>query len=74
MIKYYSTDEVALLLPNYNSARTLLEALDNNRKGKTQSPFLKNIEDCKQKVGKRWFFRKDKIDEILNLKKTNVHN
>lgn len=64
---HYTIKEIADKLPNYNSGRTLLEALHNNQKGITTSTFLKDIWSCRQKVGKRWLFRKDKIDLILGV-------
>lgn len=62
---YYTTKQVADKIPVYNSSRSLLEALYNNQKGITESSFLKDIWDCRQRVGKRWLFKKDEIDLIL---------
>lgn len=65
---YYTTHEVANKMPNYGSARTLLEALHNNQKGLTNSPLLKEVWKCKKRFGKHWGFMKDEIDLILKGK------
>ena len=65
---FYTTHEVAELLPNYNQARTLLEALHNNRKkeeGKRDS-FLSELWNSRRKVGKRFLFNKQRIDNMLS--------
>lgn len=63
---YYTTKELADLF-KYGSPRTLLVALHNNRKGITKSAFLKEVWDCRERVGKRWLFNKTMIDQILSL-------
>lgn len=77
MTKYYTTHEVANLLPNYNSARTLLKALHDNQKltklhhkGEIKSNveskyILSAIWNARFRLGKRWLYKKEEINEIL---------
>ena len=77
MTKYYTTYELAKLLPNYSSTRTLLKALHNNQKLNKlgQKEEMKNNSDYKCvlsiiwssriKLGKRWYYQKEVIDKCL---------
>jgi len=72
MTKYYTTHEVAKLLPNYSNARTFLEALHNNQKlnkGKVVIPsttqyILSTIWKSRFKLGKSWYYQKEVIDKL----------
>jgi len=82
MSKYYTTHEVALLSPNYGSARTLLKALGDNQKAKGEAKLkndkelltklsnnkLSKIWNCRTREGKGWCYRKDEISRILGGK------
>ena len=81
MTNYYTTYEVAKLLPNYSNsktpARTLLQALHNNQKliksrhkGELKSntaskDTLSAIWNARFRLSKRWLYKKEDIDNIL---------
>ncbi len=64
--QYYTTQEVANLLPNYSGYQTLLKALHNNQKAEKKSEVLSGIWNARFRLGKRWLFKKEKIDDILS--------
>lgn len=68
MTKYYTTHEVAKLLPNYSNsktpARTLLRALHDNQNA-ASNHVLSAIWKSKFRLGKRWLYKKEDIDNIL---------
>lgn len=82
MTKYYTTHEVALLLPNYGSARTLLKALGDNQNAKGEAKLkndkelltklsnnkLSQIWNCRTREGKGWYYKKEEINQILKGK------
>lgn len=71
MIEYYTTQQVAHLLPNYSSARTLLKALHDNQKlpkEEIKNKPLSDIWNARFRFGKRWLYRKEEIDRILSEK------
>ena len=59
---FYKTHEVAKMLPNYSSSRTLLKALHNNQKAEKKNKTLSKIWDCRRRFGKCWGFVKTDID------------
>ena len=84
MTKYYTTHEVAKLLPNFNSAGTLLEALHDNQKltklnhkgemenNSASKHILSAIWNVRFKLGKRWLYSKEEIDKIILKMERNV--
>ena len=64
---YYTTHEIVELLPNYSSRRTLLKALHNNQKAGGKNGFLSAIWEARIRMGKRWLFREEIINEIFKI-------
>ena len=64
---YYTTTELAKEL-KYMNRKSFLKALHENCKFERGDKKLTSIWNCRERVGKRWLFRKDEIDRILGGK------
>lgn len=61
---YYTTEELAREL-KYKNRASFLKALHENCKLERGDKKLTSIWNCREKVGKKWLFKKDQVDLIL---------